>query len=191
VSHPTNARLALYAGGELGPWARFRVARHLPRCLQCRGEVDEFRRLREFLEGERGELPAGVDWSELAAKVTVNVRRGLAASQRAGEPAWERFGMPWRAPALALPVLLVVVAGWILQSLPPPLRPLPAPGAGLSPVVLDAGPAGIGLERDGRGFRLLHPRAEEVVFSVRGESVRSRYVDGETGQVTISHVYAE
>jgi hypothetical protein len=89
--------------------------------------------------------------------------------------------------------LLLVLVGWILQSVPPPVRLNPASGSAVAStgVVLEGGPAGIGFEQDGRGFRLLNPSAaQNVMFSVGGESVRSRYVDTETGQVTISHVYA-
>jgi hypothetical protein len=78
----------------------------------------------------------------------------------------------------------------ILESLPQPVHRASAPAQ--AGVVLDAGPAGIGVERDGHGFQLLRPAAaENVEVSVRGDSVRSRYVDDATGQVTISHVYAE
>jgi hypothetical protein len=81
----------------------------------------------------------------------------------------------------------------VLQTVPPPNLLSQAPGtAAASGIVLEGGPAGIGVEQNGRGFQLMHPRAaQNVVFSVGGESVRSRYVDSDTGQVTISHVYAE
>jgi hypothetical protein len=86
---------------------------------------------------------------------------------------------------MALPVLLVVIAGWIMQSMRPPLQSAPPE------FVVEASASGIGVERDGRGFTLLQPRNENVVFSVRGEVAGARYVDAETGQVTISHVYAQ
>jgi hypothetical protein len=189
VKHPGEGELALYAGGELGWWGRFRIARHLAGCERCARQVQEFQSVREFLGDTGEELPLGVHWHALGSEMKANIRVGLAAGRCVGEAAPERVRVPWRTPALALPVLLVVLVGWILQSLPPPhLRPAtPASSA----LVLDASQAGIGAEQNGRGFRLLHPRAENVVFGVRGESVRSRYVDGETGQVTISHVYAE
>lgn len=86
---------------------------------------------------------------------------------------------------MALPVLLVVIAGWIIESVHPPLQPA-------SPdFIVQASASGIGFEKDGRGFTLLQPREQNVVFSVRGEAAAARYVDAESGQVTISHVYAQ
>jgi hypothetical protein len=192
--HPADETLALYAGDELGLWTRFRVGRHLRGCNRCSRHVEEFRGVREFLDAERGELPRGVDWNSLAAEMKANIRLGLAAGQCVAQPSSERLRLAWRTPALALPVLLLVVLGWILQTAPPPLRLVPAapPAQGEAAVVLDGGPAGIGVEQGGRGFRLMQPSAaRNVMFSVGGGSVRSRYLDSDTGQVTISHVYAQ
>ena len=191
MTHPAETVLALYAGGDLGWWVRMGVARHARQCGSCSRQVEEFRATCEMLQAERTQLPLGFDWSEAAAAMRANIRLGIAAGQCVAEQP-ERLGRPWQAPALALPVLVVVVAGWLLQSLPPAVHPgLTAEGTG-GALVLDAGPAGIGVERNGHGFQLLRPQAAgSVEISVRGDSVRSRYVDSETGQVTISHVYAD
>jgi anti-sigma factor RsiW len=192
MKHLTEATLALYAGGDLGLWGRLRIAQHLQRCERCSRQVEEFRGIREFLGAQQDELPSGFAWSEAAAGMKANIRLGIAAGECVASEEPERAGMGWRAPALALPVLLMIVVGWILQSVPPPLNLVTVPGSGPAAVVLDASSAGIGVEQDGRGFRLLQPlAAQNVEVSVRGDSVRSRYVDGETGQVTISHVSAE
>jgi hypothetical protein len=187
VTHPNELRLSLYAGEELGLLSRFRIALHVRGCERCRGRVEEARGLREWMRAQDDELPAGVRWAPLAAEMKANIRLGLAAGRCIGvaEPAPEVARLQWRTPALALPVLLLVIAGWILQSLHPPVRPA-APE-----FVVEASAAGIGVSSHGRGFTLLNPGAENVVFSVRGEAARARYVDAETGQVTISHVYAQ
>ncbi len=191
MTHPAETSLALYAGGDLRWWTRVGVARHVQGCERCRRQVAEFRVLSESLGEELGQLPAGFDWTEAAAAMKANIRLGLAAGQCVADRT-EPARNPWRTPALALPVLLLIVAGWLLQSLPPASHVAPAAERAKDAVVLDAGPAGIGVERDGRGFRLLRPEDAEIVeVSVRGDSVRSRYVDAETGQVTISHVYAQ
>jgi anti-sigma factor RsiW len=191
VKHPAETALSLYAASDLAWWRRPAVAHHLRACDGCQRRVDEFRALRGLLEAERDELPAGFDWGEAAAAMRANIRLGLAAGECVAPPP-ERARSLWR-PALALPALLLVAAAWILQSIPPTLQRSPSPqAAAAGAVVLDAGPSGIGVERDGRGFRLMRPDAAGIVeVSVRGDSVRSRYVDAETGQVTISHVYAE
>ncbi len=190
MKHPAESSLALYSGGDLGWWTRFGIARHVEQCVSCRRQVEEFRAVGETLRAERDELPPNLGWSEAAAAMRANIRLGLAAGECVAEPR-EALRSPWR-PALALPALLLIAAGWMLQSLPPAAHRAPAPELAGGALVLDASPAGIGVERDGRGFQLLRPAAAQIVeVSVRGDSVRSRYVDGETGQVTISHVYAE
>ena len=149
--------------------------------------------MREFLESEQDELPRSVEWGRLGAEMRANIRLGLAAGQCVAPAEPERIRVAWRTPAVALPLLLIIIAGWILQSVPP-LKSVRASGPVVASrgVVLDGGPAGIGVEQDGRGFRLLHPRAaDSIVYSVGSESVNARYVDADTGQVTISHVYAE
>jgi len=195
VKHPAETELALYAGGDLGWLGRLAMARHLRRCGPCSRLVDEFRGVCEVLKAGREELPpdleASAAWSEAAAAMEAGIRRGVAAARSPARPP-QPARNPWRAPALAFAILLVILAGWVLRSLPPGLPPSPAPVQAAGALVLDASPTGIGVERDGRGFRLLRPQAaRNVEVSVRGDSVRTRYVDAETGQVTISHVYAE
>lgn len=188
MRHPKEADLALYAGGEAGLWGRLRVARHLKGCPECARVVEEFRAIREWTRAG-GEMPAQVDWAALAVEMKANIRVGLAAGEcvaPASEPA--RAGA-WR-PALVLPVVLVMVLGWWLQSWPPPPAPLAERRVPAGPV-LRANPGGIEVEQDGRTLALLHPRATEVTFSASGQGVRARWVDSDTGYVTISHVYTQ
>ena len=42
VGHPKETDLALFAGGELGPIARWRIERHLHGCDWCRDTVADF-----------------------------------------------------------------------------------------------------------------------------------------------------
>lgn len=187
MTHPNESRLALYAGEDLGLLSRLRIALHLRGCDRCSQRVEEAGGIREWMRAQDDELPAGIHWDDLAPEMKANIRLGLSAGRCVSipeaDPAPRRI--LWRAPALALPVLLLVIAGWILQSLHPPLRPA-APE-----FVVEASASGIGVSSNGRGFTLLNPGAENVVFSVRGEAAGARYVDAETGQVTISHVYAQ
>lgn len=191
MSHPNEGRLALFAGDDLHLWARLMVARHLRGCDECSRRVEEYRALRDFSQAEAGELPAGVRWDALALEMRANIRVGLAAGECVADP--PKFASRWRTPAIVLPVLLIIVAGWFLATLPQVKHVRQAEtSVPADYVVLEAGGEGIGFEAEGRGFRLLQPGAENVVYSVRGETaVRARYVDSETGQVTISHVYAQ
>ncbi len=197
MNHPSEAVLALYAGSELGLWARLRVARHVRVCDECSRHVEEYRALRDWTLGQAGELPPGLNWNALALEMKANIRVGLAAGQCVADcpPSPARF----RAPALVLPALLVIIAALILQTVPPPVTPRALLGSrdrqaavGSSDLVLEAGSNGIGFQAGGRGFALIQPRAHNIVFSVRGQgALRARYVDSDTGQVTISHVYAQ
>ena len=184
--HPSEANLALYAGGELGLWARMRMAGHVSCCEVCSRQVEEFRGIREWMQSQDG-MPAGIDWGPLAAELKANIRLGLAAGQCVAlAPQVVRPVSGWRA-AVVLPILLVVVVGWWLQSWAPPALPA-AKSAGPRGLVLTASPRAIELQQDDRAFALLSPRSAEVTFSVSGQGARSRYVDSETGYVTISHV---
>lgn len=182
--HPSEADLALYAGGELSWWRRRRLRRHFERCSACRAHAAEFRRWREWLR-EEDQLPPGIHWNRLAGEMKANIRVGLAAGECVG-PAGEA-AVRWRPVAVALPILVMVLAGWLLQVWHPPLR-RPAAQRGL---ILAATSSGVELRQGGGALTLLHPRAVDVSRVASGDGVRTRYVDSETGYVTISHVYAQ
>ncbi|HWR53194.1 MAG TPA: hypothetical protein VN428_18960 [Bryobacteraceae bacterium] len=197
MNHPTEAALALYAGDELGLWPRFKVGRHVRSCDRCSRSVEEFREIRDVTLAQAADLPRSVNWDAMALEMKANIRVGLAAGACVGDAA-VRYAPRWRGPALALPVLLVVIAGWILQTLPPTVKraaPVPEQAAVMTPftdVVLDADSESVGVASEGSTFTLRYPRAQNVLLTVRGDdAVRARYVDSETGQVTISHVYAQ
>jgi len=187
MKHLTEADLAVYAGGEVGLWGRLRTARHLKYCAGCARLVRDFRALRDWTRAQN-QLPEGVDWLQLSAEMKANIRVGLAAGECVAAPAAAR-GRLWR-PAVVLPVLLVMVLGWWLQSWPPP--PVPA-----AERIVPAGPVvrakadSIEVEQDGHALALLYPRAAQVTLTASGQGLRARYVDAETGYVTISHVYTQ
>jgi len=182
--HPRETELALYAGGELSWWRRRRLSGHLRQCESCRAQVESFRDGRAWLR-QQDELPPEVNWSRLAAEMRANIRLGLAAGECVGPV--RRPQLRWRPAALALPVLLLLLAGWMLQIWHPPVR---RPAAVRGPVVT-ATASGVELRQGGAVLTLLHPHASDVGRFASGEGVRVRYVDAETGMVTISHVYAE
>lgn len=185
MKHPGAEDLALYAGGELGAIGRLRVAVHAASCQECRREIEQLRGAREALREEARRLPEGLDWKTLEAEMKANIRLGLAAGaivDRAGEQP-ERLG--WRAAAGLALATAVVVTGWFLN--------VPRPGQATQPgVVLEATQAGLELKENGRALTMLEPASTAVTYSVSaGGALRARYVDGETGQVTITNVYAQ
>ena len=58
MSHPISSDVALFAGGELPLWKRWRVGCHLRQCPECRREVEAFSKEREWFREAAGEIPA-------------------------------------------------------------------------------------------------------------------------------------
>ncbi len=188
MKHPSEATLALYAGRDLGFLARWRIRRHLDRCEQCRSEVDAFDEVRAVLP-ELGELP-DVHWNRLAAEMKANIRLGLEAGSCVGTvtapPRQPWFG--GRAIVAYASIAALMCAGVLLE------RPAPHPTvASDDGVVLQATGNGIELKDGTQALSLRHGGSQDVTFITVGAqgSVRARYVDAETGYVTINNVYAQ
>ena len=186
MRHPDEATLALFAGGDLGLYARWQAGRHLAGCERCRREVEGFGAMRNEAAG-LGDLP-GIPWNRLAAEMKANIRLGLEAGEIVGgrdearRPAW------WDARALVVyaSAVALIVAGLVLE------RPGPGPAA-LPPqegTVLRVTASGIELQDGGQVLSLLHKRDQEVTYSVGAQgALRARFVEG--GSVTINSVYAQ
>lgn len=189
MRHPAESDLALFAGGDLGPVARWRVRVHAARCARCSRELDAFRGSTALLRREASGEPPGLNWRRLAAEMRANIRLGVDAGEVVARASSRREAFGWRAAVALAALTLVIVSGWWLYL--PRLQPAPSePG-------VTVGVKGDGVElRDGAGTLLLmHPKSAEpgdVMVSVDAEGgVRARYVDEQSGQVTINDVYAE
>lgn len=185
MKHPNHATLALHAGGDLGVFARWRTERHLSKCERCREEAAAFGGLREILP-ELAETPE-ISWNRLAAEMKANIRLGLAAGEcvRGGEMALR--SSPWlaggRALAAVASVVVLLVTGMVLQR--------PAPAVKDEGLVVQAMGNGIQVREGGQALGLMHAGAQNVMYSVNAQgSMRARYIDPETGSVTINNVYA-
>ena len=77
VGHPKETDLALFAGGELGPLARWRIERHLQRCEWCRDTVADFFHLQGDL-AELAELPS-LDWDGMAHQIRERLEESAPA----------------------------------------------------------------------------------------------------------------
>lgn len=189
MTHPDQSTLALYAGHDLGWFARRRTEGHLARCRDCRGEVRAFASVSDELAG-LNELPA-ISWGRVAAEMRANIRLGLAAGECVrGEPA--AGVLAWMSGARALAacagVMALVAAGLFLQRPAPPAPAAVASGS----VVLKATAHGIELHQGGQTLSLMHVRAGEVTYSAGAQgSMRAGYVDSDTGNVTINDVYVQ
>lgn len=175
LRHPEETDLALFAGGELGPLGRWRIEGHLSGCAECREVVSEFFELRSRAM-DLGNLPH-VDWSAMAAGIHQRLeaaRLEPRAAARAWRPVW----------AAAAAVVVLAVAGLVVS-----LQPSAAPGP-----VLDAS-AGAVEWRMGRDQVLTlmntSPAESQVSWRISADGASARYVDRETGQITVNHVYAQ
>ena len=188
MRHPSQTDLALFAGQELGILSRWRLGRHTRVCPQCRRLTEAFRRDRFALLDTAADLPSGLQCGRLAAEMRANIHLGLAAGECVAAPVSRPGVWHWR-PALAFSsAVLLVVMGWWL-NLPQPKAPEVARVEG---VEVEATSSGIEIKQDDRALTLLSSRADEVTLSVNTQGVlRARYVDRDTGHVTINNVYAQ
>jgi len=196
MNHPAENDLALLsgassggsssapAGGDIGRLRGFFLNRHVRACPECRRTMAEFQDLREQVAEFE---PPEPDWNALAAEMRANIRLGLEAGACVGGRS-----LPWRwnpRLAVALACLVVLVVSGFFLNKPRP-HPLPAVEAA-TPMVRSTG-SGIELRKGGNSMIFLNRpgvTADQTV-SAQGE-IRARYIDGETGAVTIDNVYLE
>lgn len=190
MKHPGEQDLALYAGGELPLRRRCELFWHLRACQPCRSEVESFRSLRSELREGANALPPGLNWSRLAEEMKANIRVGLAAGECVGPAEAPQRISPWRVAALAAPLVLLLLAGiWLEHAR---VKAPAGPPAWVEGTVLETASGGIELRQGDRILSLRHPDAGNVTYTGSAQgSLRARYVDAETGQVTIQNVYAE
>jgi hypothetical protein len=180
-AHPSEADLALLAGGDAGRLSRFLMNRHVRECRECMDQVNRFELLR--LEVREFEPPA-LEWNRLAAEMRANIHVGLEAGECVRQAAVGRRGWsPKLAVALAS-LLMLVGAGFLMKG------PAPNVAKDNAAAVLESTGAGVELRHGASSLTLLNREgvtADQTV-SAQGE-MRARYVDG--GAVTINNVYLE
>ena len=184
--HPRETQLALYSGGDLSGLRRWLVARHVSTCDRCREEAAGYREASTEMLQSAAILPK--DWERLSAEMQANIHVGLAAGECVGRVPEGRDRIGWKAALVMASITLLVVTGWFLNV------PRNAPAAQLAEVgiILEATASEMQMKENGAVFSLPHPLSDGLTVSMSGQdSVRARYLDAETGQVTIHNVYAE
>ncbi len=184
--HPTETELALYAGGDLAWTDRLRVRKHVDACRRCREEAGAFAAVRVSAANELREMPEAT-WNSLASEMKANIRLGLEAGACVTETSPRRTvvaflgeGLLARAAVLASLAFVLATGVWMAHREPPP------------GVVLQVSGEGIEMVDGERGLSLMNGRTADVTYSVSAQGgVRARYVDSDTGYVTINHVYAQ
>jgi hypothetical protein len=210
MRHVSEYDLALYATGDLSWWTRSSVRLHLSRCPDCKNLAEEYWRDQQHIQDLAAELPPGVNWERLAAEMTANIRVGLAAGECVAPRTRHRsIPLRWRVAGAAAAFTALLVGAWWLNmpasqtaSLGRAVkaiasgRGLPGKHAGLfderGPLV-EATAAGIELRDNGVAMGVSSQkgaRPVSVSLSAQG-TARAHYVDSDTGQVTITSVYAQ
>ena len=183
MRHPEETDLALFAGGELGPLARWRIEGHLNGCAPCRQAVGEFFEQRSRVM-DLGELPA-LDWGVMAAQIHRRAER-----QRESSRLSFRAIALWR-PAWGLAVTLLVLLGsgiYVTYQHGLPGR------TGAGAVRLDATARAVELRVGERQVLTLMNTAQketQVQWRVSADAVSARYLDADTGNITVNNVYAQ
>ncbi len=181
MPHPSAADLELYACQDVTGWNAWKLARHLRNCEQCTAEV---KRLQHFWQAVDWELdiPASA-WNHLAEEMRANIHVGLSAAECVKPHQHPRL-LPMPLIAALASLLVIAAAGAYFQVAQPP-------AAALTPV-LETSRAGI-QARDGNDVLEFVNRSERAPIRTvsAGGEMRSRYVDGDSGDVTIVNVYAQ
>lgn len=195
--HLTESQIALSRSGDLGWMERMKAAAHLRVCDSCRQRQTEYATAHAELRMMADELPTSLNWDSLAREMTANINLGVTAGRIVAQAERPAHLTGWRPAIVFASALLVVVGAWYANSHGKAVVPTNMVAA---PVVKQAAPGvptlrvddrGIGLNDPDRVLTLMHP-SRGAVFSVNMQgSVRARYVDAESGQVTINHVYVQ
>lgn len=184
MKHPSEANLALFAGGELGSLRRWSIARHVSACVECERGVSEFSALRDEA-AELSELPE-VSWGSLTAEMKANIRLGLEAGECVTRRSLPRVVFSPRALTACVGLAALLVVSLFLER--------PAPRAAeivTSEPVLQTSGSGIQVTEGDQAMMLLNTRGRDVNYQATGSTMRARYVDAETGYVTVNNVYVQ
>lgn len=200
--HPAEGALALFAGGDLPWYERLRISRHVTACPACGRTVRSLRDVRATVKVAAAGLPEGLDWERLASEMTANIHVGVAAGQCVGPvPKLTRAPrLGWRPAAAFASVAVLVTGGWWLSSPPTGAQRVGElihhvwrhPAVADSDVLVGMATDGIELKQNGAVMTLMYRGASPAVVTASTQgAVRARYVDADTGQVTITNVYAQ
>jgi len=190
--HPPIDELALYSGGDCGFFDKWRIARHLASCPECTAETKSFRSIGQNLRAGTSDMPAGLNWDRLAEEMSANIHLGLEAGECVAPAKANPVHLDWRAAIVMAGMSIALVGAWFLN--PIPRRSTGEIALRAPKVELRTTSAGLELNENGNSLVLLHgpgkTQQPAMILSAPG-SLRARYVDTDTGQITINNVFSE
>lgn len=184
-NHPSEADLALFAGGDCGPFRSYGIKRHLTRCGDCRDTLTSFSEVRSAVREHVAPEP---DWNRMSGDMRANIRLGLAAGECVREEPVVKRWKPQLAMGMA-GVVLLAGAGFFLRGLLPHSD---QPSVHAASVLQSTG-AGVEVRTDSGNSMMLLNHGDVVgnqTVTAQG-AIRASYIDGNTGTVTITSVYVE
>ena len=199
--HPRLETLALYVTGDLSWRLRWRTGAHIKYCRDCEQQFLLFRSAVAELKHEAEtqtltSFEAIADWTRLEREMLGNIAVGVAAARCIDKVGRARALFAKGAFTAAL--IALFVAGWTTHIPREQAAHLAASFRNVfglerpqvTGTVLQTTPDGIAVRAQGATLTIMHPRS--AVVSLSGASaVEARYVDEETGQVTITNVYGQ
>jgi hypothetical protein len=145
----------------------------------------EFAEIREQMPAFR-ELPEHFAWEPLAADMKANIALGLEAGE-AVKPRLLGPPLSLQARLVIAALTLLMISGYWWQM---PRRQ--SSSAELQRAVLQTAPGQVGMSENDASFALVFPELQaSTVFSGASGSMRADFVDDETGQLTVAHVYLD
>jgi len=185
MKHPDENGLALIAGGETGRIHRFFLERHLRNCENCQDKVAAFHDLR----GQLAEIaPPDVNWNFLAAEMRANIRLGLEAGACVRTTHVSKSWSPRLALAVTGLLVLVGASFFLTES---NLQHSGNAVEAATPVLQPTG-SGIELRKGMDSFTFLGRQGVRTDETVSAQGViQARYINGETGSITINNVYLQ
>ena len=200
MTHVSESDLALYVSGDLRLMRRIFVRFHVSGCERCRHRIAIYKADRDAILEIARETPQGLDWDRLSAEMTANIRVGLAAGECVAPKRHKVVTLGWRPAALMAGLSCVLALAWWLNMPPETTRSLGRAltavwHGGVAPaergVFVEANASGIELHENGNTLGVSQGSTPVAVsVSVQG-SASARYVNADTGQITITSVYAQ
>ncbi len=176
---------ALLAGNDAGFWPRLKARLASRGADAPRPDETAFAQIRAEMPRFR-ELPEYFAWDNLAAEMKANILVGVEAGEAIrSRPAPVAVG--WKAGLAFAALALVVVSGYWWRT-PDYFASQEAPVVSL----LEARPGGLELQNRETALTVMYGRdSGQLALSGGLGSIRADYVDEETGQLTVAHVYSE
>lgn len=201
--HVTELDLALYVSGDLGLVHQLKTRLHVRQCDRCRRRVEAYRADRESVREIVAEMPDDVNWERLASEMTANIRVGLAAGECVAPRVRRTTSLGWRPAAVAAGVAVLLAGAWWLNMPQAQTDALVRVVRGSwhthgsaifedRGTMVEATSSGIKLRENGSTLGVSQGAEQPLTISISAQgSASARYVDADTGQMTITSVYAQ